>query len=266
MVAGHPTEFVSVAYQMLPCISDTHYDYLQEIAVTLASSSACRPDSTPITDAWRIDAEQSHARFVAATLRGAAKVRGAFDPPSGSLVANAEGAKGTLAIDAASVNTGNRLRDRHLRGRDFFGVAKHPHLSYARRSLTYHAGEDGRELVESYSRAFAPQSGSPWRKRLRDEVNYRAQLGYPPSSAGLVLSPLRHAPAMALGAASAGAVPGELRGEHSRSPQQQRQRRARALPALASRALVAKRDGRQAGLLPSGRDIPALTTTIKGHR
>src|SRR5207237_7544161 len=40
------------------------------------------------------------------------------------------------------------------------------------------AGEDGRELVESYPRAFAPQSGTPWRKRLRDEVNYRAQLGY----------------------------------------------------------------------------------------
>jgi hypothetical protein len=146
--------------------------------VTLASSSACRPDSTPITDAGRIDAEQSHARSVAATLRGAAKVRGAFDPPSGSLVVDAEGAKGTLAIDAASVNTGNRLRDRHRRGRDFFGVAKHAQLSYALRSLTYQAGDDGRELVESYPRAFAPQSGTPWRKRLRNEVNYRAQLGY----------------------------------------------------------------------------------------
>jgi hypothetical protein len=42
----------------------------------------------------------------------------------------------------------------------------------------YQAGEDGRELVESYPRAFTPQSGTPWRKRLRDEVNYRAQLGY----------------------------------------------------------------------------------------
>ena len=42
----------------------------------------------------------------------------------------------------------------------------------------YQAGEDGRELVESYPRAFTPRSGTPWRKRLRDEVNYRAQLGY----------------------------------------------------------------------------------------
>jgi hypothetical protein len=42
----------------------------------------------------------------------------------------------------------------------------------------YRAGEDGRELVESYPRAFTPQPGTPWRQRLRDEVNYRAQLGY----------------------------------------------------------------------------------------
>lgn len=42
----------------------------------------------------------------------------------------------------------------------------------------HQAGEDGRELVESYPRAFTPQFGTPWRKRLRDEVNYRAQLGY----------------------------------------------------------------------------------------
>jgi hypothetical protein len=40
------------------------------------------------------------------------------------------------------------------------------------------AGADGVELVESYPRAFAPKTGTGWRKRLRDEVNYRAQVGY----------------------------------------------------------------------------------------
>ncbi|MDT4912537.1 MAG: hypothetical protein QOC66_1665 [Pseudonocardiales bacterium] len=40
------------------------------------------------------------------------------------------------------------------------------------------AGPDGVELVESYPRAFTPETGTPWRKRLRDEINYRAQLGY----------------------------------------------------------------------------------------
>jgi hypothetical protein len=42
----------------------------------------------------------------------------------------------------------------------------------------YRAGDDGRELIESYPRAFAPKGGTPWRKRIRDELNYRAQLGY----------------------------------------------------------------------------------------
>ncbi len=42
----------------------------------------------------------------------------------------------------------------------------------------YAAGPDGRELVESYLPAFAPKPGSGLRKRIRDEFNYRAQIGY----------------------------------------------------------------------------------------
>jgi hypothetical protein len=40
------------------------------------------------------------------------------------------------------------------------------------------AGRDGEELVESYLPAFAPKTGSSLRKRIRDEVNYRVQIGY----------------------------------------------------------------------------------------
>jgi hypothetical protein len=43
---------------------------------------------------------------------------------------------------------------------------------------SYLAGEDGRELVESYPRAFVPKSATGARKRFRDEINYRVQLGY----------------------------------------------------------------------------------------
>ena len=42
----------------------------------------------------------------------------------------------------------------------------------------YSAGDDGKELVESYLPAFAPTPGTPWPKRIRDEVNYRMQIGY----------------------------------------------------------------------------------------
>jgi polyisoprenoid-binding protein YceI len=109
--------------------------------MSITCHSAVSADSAPIAGTWHVDAERSHARFVAATLRGAVKVRGAFRSLSGSLVVGAEGERGALTIDAASVETGNRLRDRHLRGRDFFGVVEHPQLRYELRSLTRRADD-----------------------------------------------------------------------------------------------------------------------------
>jgi hypothetical protein len=42
----------------------------------------------------------------------------------------------------------------------------------------YSSGADGKELVESYLPAFAPEPDSPLVRRLRDEINYRIQIGY----------------------------------------------------------------------------------------
>lgn len=42
----------------------------------------------------------------------------------------------------------------------------------------YSAGADGEELVESYLPAYAPKPHSSLPKRLRDELNYRMQIGY----------------------------------------------------------------------------------------
>ena len=43
---------------------------------------------------------------------------------------------------------------------------------------SFGSGADGVELIESYPVAFRPKAGTTLRRRLRDEVNYRAQLGY----------------------------------------------------------------------------------------
>jgi len=104
--------------------------------MTVAGDRPNRADSTTLAGVWRVDPEQSRAGFVAATLRGAIKIPGAFGSLSGHLVVGTEAAGGTLTIDSSSVHTGNRMRDRHLRGRDFFDVARHPQLSYELRSLT----------------------------------------------------------------------------------------------------------------------------------
>ncbi|MDT5049536.1 MAG: hypothetical protein QOG75_5434, partial [Mycobacterium sp.] len=49
-------------------------------------------------------------------------------------------------------------------------------LYFAKR--TFGAGDDGRELIESYPRAFTPKQGTDPRKAIRDKFNYRIQLGY----------------------------------------------------------------------------------------
>jgi polyisoprenoid-binding protein YceI len=98
----------------------------------------------PITldpGAWSVDAEASHARFTAATFAGLVKTPGRFRSLSGDLTIEQDGATGVLRLDAASIDTGNRLRDHHLRGRDFFAVGKHPELRYELQALTA-AGPD----------------------------------------------------------------------------------------------------------------------------
>jgi hypothetical protein len=49
-------------------------------------------------------------------------------------------------------------------------------LYFAKRS--FGALEDGRELIESYPRAFTPKPDAVPRKAIRDQFNYRIQLGY----------------------------------------------------------------------------------------
>ncbi|MBJ8345006.1 oxygenase MpaB family protein [Antrihabitans sp. YC2-6] len=71
--------------------------------------------------------------------------------------------------------------------RDFRESVQLMFAAFVKRAYT--AGADGEELVESYLPAFEPKSGTPWRKRLRDEVNYRVQIGY----TGLWLLPSTYA-------------------------------------------------------------------------
>ena len=59
---------------------------------------------------------------------------------------------------------------------DFRQAVQLMYAAFVKRA--YAAAEDGEELVESYLPAFAPKAGTPLRKRLRDELNYRAQIGY----------------------------------------------------------------------------------------
>jgi polyisoprenoid-binding protein YceI len=105
--------------------------------------AADRETSKPTPDtrlalpgSWLVDPEASHARFVASTLAGLVKTPGRFRSLGGKLVVDQAHAAGALVIDSSSIDTGNRMRDRHLRSRDFFDVKRHPQLRYEAHSIS----------------------------------------------------------------------------------------------------------------------------------
>ena len=114
-----------------------------------AAPSLAEPLGEPLAELlagrWELDRSASHARFTARGFAGLVRVPGEFRSLSGVLVAEEPGVRGVLAIDPSSLDTGNRLRDRHLRSSAFFSVAEHPELRYEVDSLTL---VDGRVRIE----------------------------------------------------------------------------------------------------------------------
>jgi polyisoprenoid-binding protein YceI len=88
------------------------------------------PKAGHLAGTWHVYAPKSHAHFAARTMAGLVSVPGRFGALVGTLTRDEQGTSGALAIDAASIDTGNRLRDGHLRSRAFFDTAKHPELRY----------------------------------------------------------------------------------------------------------------------------------------
>jgi polyisoprenoid-binding protein YceI len=95
---------------------------------------------------WLVDPQASYAHFVAGTLAGLMKTPGRFRTLSGHLVVGHAHASGALVIDSASIDTGNGLRDWHLRSRGFFDVKRHPRLRYEPRSIS--SLEPGRARID----------------------------------------------------------------------------------------------------------------------
>jgi polyisoprenoid-binding protein YceI len=112
-----------------------------------------------LSGSWQVDPEASQARFVAGTLAGLVKTAGRFGSLSGTLVVDRASAAGALLIDSSSIDTGNRMRDLHLRSRGFFHVKRHPQLRYEAHSISSQdpgsARIDG-ELVVAGTRTTLP--------------------------------------------------------------------------------------------------------------
>ncbi|KAA8962864.1 YceI family protein [Mycobacterium sp.] len=95
--------------------------------MTTAESLLRDPNSAGV---WNLVPDRSTFGFTIRNLWGLMAVRGDFTEASGDGQVTAKGAVfGRLDIRAASVRTGIRRRDEHLRSADFFDVERFPDIS-----------------------------------------------------------------------------------------------------------------------------------------
>jgi polyisoprenoid-binding protein YceI len=112
---------------------------------------------------WRLDPSGSSAEFRVPNVWGLSSVMGRFTRLDGRLeLDDDQGWRMELTLDAASLDTGNHRRDRHLRSADFFDAEHHPEVRFRSSSVNDHGG--GRLDVEGELAAAGE------RTRLRVEV------------------------------------------------------------------------------------------------
>jgi polyisoprenoid-binding protein YceI len=85
--------------------------------------------------AWRIDPARSSVEFHAKTFWGLSTVKGRFSRYQGTLDLLGQPAI-ELIIDADSLDTNLKARDKHLRSPDFFSAEKHPHIRFVAETAT----------------------------------------------------------------------------------------------------------------------------------
>jgi polyisoprenoid-binding protein YceI len=85
---------------------------------------------------YGIDTNHSQLGFAVRHL-GISIIRGTFDRYGGSLDVGDDLSTTVVAIEAemASINSGNRDRDEHMHGADWFDVANHPQMTFRSSSI-----------------------------------------------------------------------------------------------------------------------------------
>lgn len=98
-------------------------------------STMTEPRATATTQRWVLDPTRSTVEFSVPTYWGRKIVDGRFTEFDGDYTIREDGRALELTIDADSLDTGNRLRDKHLRGADFFGAEEHPHVRFTAENM-----------------------------------------------------------------------------------------------------------------------------------
>ena len=142
-------------------------------------------DAPPAADAiaageWAIDAERSSVTFTLKHLMFK-KVNGSFHEFRGALRSSGASISASGAVATASVDTGDAIRDQHLReSSDFFGVQANPEITFSSTSIELRAdgalrvtgdlqmrGVTGEIELRGTLKRLDPTPGGPDRVELR---------------------------------------------------------------------------------------------------
>lgn len=112
------------------------------------------------TGLWQLDPAPSTVTIKHRTMWGMVTVKGTFTGVTGEGEVRADGtASGSITLDAASLDTANAKRDKHLRSADLFDADQHPTITFAVRKAVARQDDtveiDGQLTVRGISK---PQS------------------------------------------------------------------------------------------------------------
>lgn len=151
---------------------------------------------------WVLDPAGSRAEFRIKHFWGIMTVRGLLEQLAGDATVSPDGmVTGRISFEAASINTGNKQRDKHLRSKDFFDAENH-----AQAVLTVtSAAPVGPDQLRCQGTFEAAGHSRPvaFDARLRDasaqSVVADAELTVDRTEFGMTWSPLHMTPATAIG-------------------------------------------------------------------
>jgi polyisoprenoid-binding protein YceI len=155
---------------------------------------------------WVLDPRASRVEFRVRHFWGAVTVRGWFERLEGEGTVGPDGkVTGQLVVDAASLTTKNKQRDRHLRSGDFFDAADHPRavVTVSRAELA----PSGQLAAEGELEAAGVREPLNFTAEVvgasADSVTLQAEVTVDRSRFGMTWSPLRIASMQATGSVTA---------------------------------------------------------------